>query len=73
MTFEKFCEAFDILREEVYGLGEDAGIVACQTVPFLEIWILENWGTKKNTPIPNEIQKLYDEVVTDPKQKLQLA
>lgn len=73
MMFREFYLRVDDLKEDVYCFGEDAGIVACQTVPSLEIWILENWGTKKDTFIPNEIQKLYDEAVTDLKQKLQLA
>lgn len=73
MTFDELCKAIDVLKEEVYCSGESAGVIACQAVPSLELWILENWGTKNNTPIPNEIQRLYDEAVIDLRQKLQLV
>ena len=64
MSFGEFCNAFDVLREDAYFLGEMAGIVACQAVPFLDVWIIENWA-KGDVPIPLEIQQLYDEAVED--------
>lgn len=64
MSFGEFCNVFEVLREDVYTLGEMAGIVACQTVPVLDVWIIENW-TKGDVPIPVETQRLYDEAVTD--------
>lgn len=64
MSFGEFCNVFEGLREDAYTLGVMAGIVACQTVPVLEVWISENW-TKGDVPIPIKIQRLYDEVVTD--------
>ena len=51
MSFGEFYNAFDVLREDAYALGEMAGIVACQAVPSLEIWILENWS-KGDVPVP---------------------
>lgn len=64
MSFGEFCNVFEVLRGDVYTLGEMAGIVACQTVPVLDVWIIENW-TKGDVPVPIEIQRLYDEAVTD--------
>ena len=64
MSFGEFYNAFDVLREDAYALGEMAGIVACQAVPSLEIWIRENWS-KGNVPVPSEVQRLYDEAVKD--------
>ncbi len=64
MSFGEFCNAFDVLREDAYFLGEMAGIVACQTVPFLEIWIRKNWS-RGNVPVHIDIQQLYNEAVTD--------
>ncbi len=64
MRFGELCRNLDVLREDVYVLGEVAGIVACQAVPSLETWVLENWS-KGDVPVPIEIQRLYDEAVTD--------
>ncbi|MEK7179761.1 MAG: hypothetical protein AAB689_01905 [Patescibacteria group bacterium] len=64
ISFDEFWNAFDVLRENAYFLGEMAGIIACQTVPFLENWVIENWS-KGDVPIPLDIQQLYNEVVED--------
>ena len=64
MSFGEFYNAFDVLREDAYALGEMAGIVACQAVPSLEIWVIENWS-KGDVPVPPEVQRLYDEAVDD--------
>ncbi len=65
MSFGELREVLDILKEEIYFSGEVAGIVACQAVPAMELWIRRNWGMKDNTPIPAEIQRLYNETVID--------
>ncbi len=69
MGFSELHRALDALKEDVYALGEVAGIVACQAVPFLENWVIENW-TKGDTPIPIKIQQLYDEAVNDLNRRL---
>jgi hypothetical protein len=71
MSFCQLCRNLDVLMEDVYVLGEVAGIVACQAVPSLEIWVLENWS-KGDVLIPLEVQRLYDEAVDDLYQRPEL-
>ena len=64
MSFGEFYNAFDASWGRRVRSGRNGGIVACQAVPSLEIWILENWS-KGDVPVPPEVQRLYDEAVGD--------
>lgn len=62
MSFGGLCDAFNALEKEASVSG---GVVARQAVQSLDHWIRENWGMKKDTPIPFAIQQLYDKATED--------
>ena len=57
MNFGGLCDAFDVLKEEASNSG---GIIARQAIQSIDRWIRENWGMKRDVPIPFAIQQLYD-------------
>ena len=70
MSFNTLCKSLDVLKGDVYTLGAKmAGIVACQAVPVLENWVIENWS-KGDVPVPLEIQRLHDEAMNDLNRRL---
>lgn len=62
MSFGGLCDVFDTLEKEALTSG---GIIARQAIQLLDSWIRENWGMKKDVPIPFAIQQIYDKAAKD--------